>query len=96
MDITSLYSGLFIITPEKLDTIDDVKKAISEIIRENSGKIEKETVIGKKELAYPIKKKTKGVYYEVVFRALPASISEMTRLFKINTDILRTLIDKNQ
>jgi len=88
------YTALFIIVPEKNEAMDEMKEAIGTVIKENSGKIEKEDVVGKKTLAYPIKKHTAGVYYEVTLTALPSGIAAMNRQFRINTDILRTLIDK--
>ncbi len=96
MEKTRSYSGLFIIVPEKEDTINELKKGISSVISDNSGNIVKENMIGKKALAHPIKKKTTGIYYEITFTALPESIGKMMRQFRINTDILRTLVDKNK
>ncbi len=90
------YSGLFIIVPEKQDTVDEVKGGINAVISDNSGNIVKENVMGKRALAYPIKKKNEGIYYEVTFTALPGSVAKMTRQFNINTDILRALIDKSE
>jgi len=88
------YSGLFIIDPEKEEGIEEVKGKISEVISSHSGDIVKENVMGKRKLAYPIKKKTFAIYYEINFNAAPEGISKMMRQFRINTDILRTLIDR--
>ena len=96
MEKTRSYSGLFIIIPEKQDSIEELKSGINAVISENSGNIVGENVIGKKRLSYPIKKKSEGIYYEVHFTALPGSIVNMMRQFRINTDILRTLIDKSK
>ena len=90
------YLGLFIISPDKEDAIDDVKKDISSIIGDNTGSIVKDNMMGKKQLSYPIKKKDSGIYYEVNFTAPPEAVAKMMRLFRINTDILRTLIDKSE
>ncbi len=87
------YSGLFIIVPEKEDTIDEVKNGINAVITENSGKIEKENMIGKKKLAYLIRKKDTGIYYQVAFSAEPADVLEMMKQFRINTSIMRALVD---
>lgn len=95
MENTRSYSGMFIITPDKQDSMDDVTKSIGSIISENSGNVVNDNVLGKKTLAYPIKKKSEAVYYEVSFTALPESVAKMMRQFRINTDILRALIDKN-
>lgn len=90
------YSGLFIISPDKEDAIDEVKKDITSIIGDNTGSIVKENMMGKKTLSYPIKKKAAGIYYEVNFTAPPEAVSKMMRLFRINTSILRTLIDRKE
>jgi len=94
MENTKAYSALFVIVPEKEETIDEVKGVISAVITENAGEIVKENLIGKKALAYPIKKKTEGIYYEVDFNAAPGAVTKLTRQFNINTSILRALIDK--
>ncbi len=93
MKKTKSYSGLFILDPEKEGSIDELKNSISAVISDNSGNVSAENMMGKKRLAYPIKKKTEGIYYEVVFTALPDSIARMMKQFLINTDILRTLIN---
>ena len=94
MEKTRSYIGLFIISPEKQEALDEIISGISSIINDNSGDITNKNVIGKKALAYPIKKKSEGIYCEIDFNAEPGSISSMLRQFRINTDILRTLIDK--
>ncbi len=94
MEEKRAYSGLFIISPDKEDAADAVENDIKSIINENSGNVVGEKKIGKKHLACPMKKKKDGVYYEVAFNALPSAIERITRLCRINTDILRTLIDR--
>lgn len=96
MENTKKYSGLFIIIPEKMDVFDEVKESIASVIGEYSGNILAETLMGKRSLAYPIKKRKEAVYYEVVFATEPETVPKMMRQFRINTDILRTLIDKSE
>jgi len=88
------YIGVFIVDSEKEDTLDTIKKDITSVISDNSGKVVKENLIGKKALAYPIQKKETGIYIEVTFDVEPKAIEKISRQFRINTDILRTLIDK--
>ncbi|MDD5633700.1 MAG: 30S ribosomal protein S6 [Candidatus Omnitrophica bacterium] len=92
--ITKKYSGTFIIIPEKSESVTEVTGSINSIINENGGKILKENLIGKKTLASPIKKKKEGVYYQVIFDAETGSVSNMMRQFLINTNLLRSLIDR--
>ena len=94
MEKTESYSGLFIIDPEKESAIDDVKTSIGSVISDNSGSIAGENMMGKRRLAYPIKKKTEGIYYQVQFDAPPEAITKITRQCQINLDILRTIIDR--
>ena len=96
MEKARSYSGLFIIAPEREDAIDEVKSGIGTVISENSGSVVKENMVGKKRLAYPIKKKSEGIYYEVSFTAFPESVEKMQRQFRINTDLMRTLIDREE
>lgn len=89
---TKSYSGVFIIYPEKEETIDQAKNVVKSIINNHSGKIVDEKPAGKRTLPYPIKKKNEGIYYELVFTALPSSIEKIKRLFDIDPNIMRTLI----
>ncbi|MFH1846550.1 MAG: 30S ribosomal protein S6 [Candidatus Omnitrophota bacterium] len=94
MEKSRSYEGLFIVSSDKENEIDDIKKGIHAVISENSGNIVRDNVMGKRTFAYPIKKKTAGIYYEVAFTSLPGNVAKMLRQFRINTNILRTLIDK--
>ena len=49
--------------------------------------------MGKKDLSYPIKKKTEGIYYELVFTASPSSVARISRAYQISGSIMRVLID---
>jgi len=94
MENAKSYSGLFIISPELLETMGDVQTRIKAIISENAGEVVSENVMGKKALAYPINKKSEGIYYEIVFNAPPASVDKITKQCRISNDIMRTVIDK--
>ncbi|MBF0493693.1 MAG: 30S ribosomal protein S6 [Candidatus Omnitrophica bacterium] len=94
MEKTRNYSALFIIDAAQEDTIDEKTKKIKEIITENKGVVTSEKMIGKKRLAYLVQKKSEGIYYELNFTGLPSSITKINGLCRINTAILRTIIDK--
>ena len=44
---------------------------------------------GRRKLAYPIAKKEEGVYHLVTFSASPETLDELTRVLKIDDDVLR-------
>lgn len=94
MKKTKKYTGLFIISPDKEDALEEVTGRIKTIITENGGKTAEEELMGKRELAYPIKKKEQAVYFELTFEADPENIARITRQYRIDNDILRTLIDQ--
>jgi small subunit ribosomal protein S6 len=86
------YSVLFIIDPSKEDVMDSVKNDIRTVVTENSGSVVEEKVMGKKALAYPIRKKPEGIYYEIVMNAVPATMEKVTKQFQIRPEIMRTMI----
>ncbi|KJJ83735.1 Ribosomal protein S6 [Candidatus Omnitrophus magneticus] len=94
MEKTRKYLGLFVISPEKEKIVDSVKGAVKTIITENAGTILNERCSGRRTLGSLMKKKGEGLYYEVIFTAEPHSIEKINRLCRINTDLLRSLIDK--
>jgi small subunit ribosomal protein S6 len=89
------YETLFIIKPDlKEDDIKNLFKVIGETVTKHGGQITKEESWGKKQLAYPIKKVKEGYYYKLDFTAEPASIVKLEEIYKLNADILRTMITR--
>jgi small subunit ribosomal protein S6 len=89
------YEGLFIIKPDlKEEDIKNVTKAISEAITKTGGAIKKEEAWGKKQLAYPVKKSKEGYYYKLDFDIEPANIAKIEAAYKLNADVLRTMITR--
>lgn len=91
----SNYEGLFIIKPElKEEDTKNVIKSISDAITKGGGAIKKEENWGRKQLAYPVNKSKDGYYYKVDFDLDPAQVIKIEATYKLNTDILRTMITK--
>lgn len=88
----SKYEALFIIRPDKEKEIDNVLSGITGFIAKNNGKVEKEEKWGIRALAYPIKKQSEGIYHKVVFSIDPSAIRILENNYKLNQDIVRTLI----
>jgi small subunit ribosomal protein S6 len=89
------YEGLFIINPNlKEDDVKKAFKAITDSITKNNGSVEKEESWGKKQLAYPVRKFREGYYYKLNFSLPPESVEKIEGIYKLNGDILRTLISK--
>lgn len=56
------------------------------------GKIEKEDLWGSKDLAYPIKKQSKGYYAHYEITADPKSAKDLDKQLRLEEDILRYLL----
>ena len=89
------YEGLFIIKPEtKEEDLKVILKTIADNVTKSGGSIKKEENWGKKQLAYPVKKATEGYYYKLDFSSPTNVIAKLEEMFKLNADILRTMITR--
>lgn len=86
---------MVILKPE-LDS-EAYKKTTSKIealIKKQGGTVKSINPLGKKKLAYEIKKEKEGVYQLFYFQAEPESVKEMNRLLKLDEEIIRFLLVK--
>lgn len=58
------------------------------------GKIENINNIGKRNLAYEVRKQKQAYYYEIDFKANPQCISELERLYRITDEVLKFITIK--
>jgi len=89
------YEIMFIIK----NTIDDeaIKKeaaTLQALITNDKGKVIEFKEMGKKKLAYPIKKELTGTYFVMTVEAKHETIKEFDRKVLINENVLRHLIIK--
>ncbi len=92
---TSLYEALYIIDSSLEESV--IQRLSSEVratILEAGGEIQKETNWGARQLAYPLKKKTHGVYINLEFTAPEDTPAKIQELIKTRVGILRELILK--
>ncbi|MBI5124372.1 MAG: 30S ribosomal protein S6 [Candidatus Omnitrophica bacterium] len=89
------YEGLFIIKPDvKEEDLKGIFKAINDNVAKSGGSVKKEEAWGKRQLAYPVKKAKEGHYYKLDFTAPTNVISKLEEAFRLNADILRTMITR--
>lgn len=87
------YEGVFI--TKVTMTEEDGQKVLGHIegeITKNGGKIENVEKWGRKGIAYSIKKNKEGVYYKIDFKIEPAKLPELSKVYRLNEDILRSMI----
>jgi len=85
------YEMLVLINAELEDPKEEVEK-IEDIVRNLGGEIVKTDVWGKKRLAYPIQKKTEGVYAFFDFNLAPEQTFELRRVLGLRGNIYRQMM----
>lgn len=91
------YEIMFIIK----NTIEDaevvkVADSLKELITSDKGQIIEFKEMGKRKLAYPIKKELTGTYYVMSVEANHDTIKEFDRKVLINENVLRHLVIKKE
>ena len=91
------YEIMFIVK----NTIDEekVKKiadSLKDLITNDKGNIIDFKEMGKRKLAYPIKKEVTGTYYVMTVEANHDTIKEFSRKVSINENVLRHLVIKKE
>ena len=90
------YESIIIINPNCTEqAIKALESKFTGLINEN-GKIESVEKIGKKRLAYEIKKNREGYYILFNFEAKPDSIAELERNYRITDEVLKFIVVRKE
>ena len=90
------YESIIIINPNCTEeAIKALEEKVTGLINAN-GKVESVENIGKKKLAYEIKKNTEATYMLFNFEAKPESIAELERNYRIMDDILKFIVVRKE
>ena len=90
------YESVIIINPSADE--DKVKSLIdkfSDLINKQ-GKVEKVDNLGKKKLAYEVKKNKEGIYVVFYFEAEPSLIAELERNYRITDEVIKFIVVRNE
>ena len=89
------YESVIIINPS-LDEqgIKDVITKFTDLINNNNGKVENVDEMGKRKLAYEIKKNKEAFYVQFNFESKPEAIAELERIYRITDEILKFITIK--
>ncbi|MCX8029729.1 MAG: 30S ribosomal protein S6 [Brevinematales bacterium] len=89
------YEIGFIIEPNE-QLVPKVMESVKSIITQHGGNILSESELGRRTLAYPIRKNRKkyleGIYKFIVFEGTYSTVENLDRLVKINENIIRHII----
>ena len=90
------YESIIIINP---NCTDEALKALEDkftgLINEN-GKVESYENMGKKKLAYEVKKNKEGFYILINFEAKPDSITELERNYRITDEVIKFIVVRKE
>ena len=84
------YEVLLLLDPELADEKQaEIVERVKTLVTEGGGSFERHDPWGRRKLAYPIEKKDDGIYHLLTFSAPPETLDELSRVLKIDDDVLR-------
>ena len=90
------YESVIIINPNlSEEAVKALEEKFTGLINEN-GKVESVENMGKKRLAYEIKKNREGIYILFNFEAVPTFIAELERIYRITDDVIKFIVVKKE
>lgn len=87
-----LYDLVFLVVPEKDEQgaaaiVEEFRKLLTDL----GASIDKDETMGRRRLAYQIRKKTEATYHNFLFRADAKAVAELQRKMKLSENVLRFL-----
>lgn len=90
------YESVIIINPNlEEEAIKALIEKISNLIN-TDGKVSSVEEVGKKKLAYEIKKNKEGFYVVFKFEANPELITELERVYRITDEVIKFIVIKEE
>lgn len=90
------YESVVIINPNlEAESIKALIEKFSNLINSN-GTVNSVEELGKKRLAYEIKKLNEGYYVVVKFEAKPELITELERVYRITDEVMKFIVVKEE
>ncbi len=94
--LNNSYETLFVVNPQLSE--EDTRKVIDKFVAliGEAGTVENVDEWGKRRLAYPINDINEGYYVLVNFTADPALPAELERRFRIDENIMRSIVVRHE
>lgn len=90
------YESVVIINPNlEAESVKALIEKFSNLINSN-GTVNSVEELGKKRLAYEIKKLNEGYYVVVKFEAKPELITELERVYRITDEVMKFIVVKEE
>ena len=86
------YESVIIINPSVDDEkLKELEKKFTDLINKD-GKLTKVDELGKKKLAYEVRKNKEGIYVVFYFEANPSLIAELERNYRITDEVIKFIV----
>ena len=86
------YESVIIVNPNvDEEGVKALEKKFTDIIN-NDGKLEKIDNLGKRKLAYEVKKNNEGIYLVLTFEANADLIEELQRNYRITDEVIKFIV----
>ena len=86
------YEMLLLLDPELAEERQtEIVGGVRTLVEQGGGSFDRHDPWGRRKLAYPIEKKEDGVYHLLTFSATPETLDEVSRVLRIDDDVLRHL-----
>lgn len=90
------YESIIIVNPKLNEKQqNEIENKYKKIINKNGNVISIEN-IGKKRLAYEVKKNKEGIYIEINFTSEASFIAELERQYKIDENVIKFIVIRNE
>ena len=90
------YESVIIVNPNlEEESVKNLIKKFSDLIN-TDGKVISVEEMGKRKLAYEIKKQKEGFYIVLKFEAKPESIAELERNYRITDEVMKFIVVKEE
>ena len=88
------YESIIIVNPNvDEEGLKSLETKFTGLINEN-GKVESVENLGKKKLAYDVKKYKEGTYFVFNFEAKPEFVAELERIYRITDEVIKFIVVK--
>ena len=88
------YESVVIVNPNlEEESIKNLEKKFSDLIN-TDGNVTSVEEMGKRKLAYEIKKQKEGFYFVIKFEAKPELIAELERCYRFTDEVMKFIVVK--
>lgn len=94
--MTSTYELTVVYSPLAADQQKKAFESLEQLVKSRGGEVLSSEVLGKRNLAYPIKKQTEGVYGVLLLVLAPDGPAAIDADLRVNEEVLRYLLIKTK